>query len=214
MIERTKIQTNGKIDAFAHIILAHGAGAPMDSPFMEGIAKHLAERQMCVIRFEFPYMAARRDFGKRSPPNRMPVLLEAWRKVIADVIQEFEPKRLAIGGKSLGGRAASLLMAEIDSPKDVHSLVTLGYPFHPPGRPDTLRTEHLADIEVPVLMVQGTRDPFGSKEEVLGYSLPPSNQLVWCEDGNHDLKPRKKSGRTQDQALQEAADAISTFIHK
>lgn len=203
---------NGPKGAKVHLILAHGAGAAMDSPFMEAMATHLGERGIAVIRFEFPYMAERRSTGMKRPPNRMPVLLDWWRKVIETVGSAYNPVCLAIGGKSMGGRAASMVLAESDAPPSVSRLVTLGYPFHPPGRPDALRTAHFPTLKVPTLMVQGTRDPFGREEEVNHYTLPANSSVFWCKDGDHDLKPRRASGRTHDQALCEAADAVAVFL--
>ena len=186
------------------LVLAHGAGAPMDSPFMETIAEGLAERGLRVVRFEFPYMAARRDDGRKRPPEREPKLLDAWRRVI----EELGRRPLAIGGKSLGGRMASLIADEVGAT----ALVCLGYPFHPPGKPERLRTAHLAALRTPTLIVQGSRDPFGTPEEVRGYTLSPAISLHWAEDGDHSLKPRKASGRSEAQNLDEAADAIAKFL--
>jgi predicted alpha/beta-hydrolase family hydrolase len=132
------------------------------------------------------------------------VLLEAWRRVIAAL----GPENLAIGGKSLGGRMASLLADEAA----VRGLVCLGYPFHPPGRPDKLRTAHLRTIETPTLIVQGTRDPLGGASEVPGYGLSPAIRLHWAEDGDHGLAPRKASGRTTEQNWAEAIRAIAAFL--
>ena len=188
------------------LALAHGAGAPMDSPFMATFAAGLAVEGVRVARFEFPYMAARRHDGKKRPPDREAVLLEAWRQVIA----RLGPNHLAIGGKSLGGRMASLV-ADVSA---VRGLVCLGYPFHPPGRPDKLRTAHLETIKTPTLIVQGTRDPFGTSDEVKGYALSPAVRLHWAEDGNHDLTPRKASGRTAERNWSEAVSAIAAFLRK
>ena len=112
-------------------MLAHGAGAPMDSPFLDTIARGLAERGLRVVRFEFPYMRARRTSGARKPPDREPVLRASWREAI-EAAGGGGPGRLVIGGKSLGGRIASLVADETG----VRGLVCLGYPFHPPGRPE------------------------------------------------------------------------------
>lgn len=195
------------------LILAHGAGAGMDSGFLNDIAGLLADRGIAVTRFEFPYMMARRQDGKRRPPDRMPVLLHCWRTVIADVAQAHPGDRLAIGGKSMGGRAATLLAAEPDCPKEAAAVVTLGYPFHPPGKPEKLRVDHFPAIDVPVLMLQGTRDSFGTHAEVEQYRLPDRATLHWIDDGDHDLKPRKKSGHSHDEAKADAADRIKHFLH-
>ena len=188
------------------LALAHGAGAPMDSPAMAHHAEGLASRGFRVARFEFPYMAARRRGGKKGPPDREPKLLETWRAVIAAL----GPERLAIGGRSMGGRMASLLADETG----VRALVCISYPFHPPGKPERLRTAHLEAIRTPTLIVQGTRDPFGSPEEIASYALAPAIRLHWAEDGDHGLKPRKASGRTEAQNWDEAEDAIAAFLRE
>jgi len=188
---------------------AHGAGAPMDTPFMNFFAAGLAARGWRVVRFEFPYMARRRREPKRPPPDRQPVLLETWRRVIA----EWGPEKLVIGGKSMGGRMASLIADEtLAQGGGVAGLACLGYPFHPAGKPERLRTEHLADLRTPCLICQGTRDALGSAEEVAGYDLAGSIRLHWAADGDHDLKPRKASGRSAEQNWAEAVAALDGFF--
>lgn len=187
------------------VVLAHGAGAPMDTPFMTTIAAGLAAEGLRVARFEFPYMADRRKSGRRTLPDREPVLLDAWRGAIAALGQ---PASLIIGGKSMGGRMASLIADEAG----VAGLLCLGYPFHPPGKPEKLRTAHLAKLRTPALIVQGTRDPLGGGDEVSGYTLAKTIRLHWAADGDHDLKPRKASGRTHAEALAEAVAAAAQFI--
>lgn len=186
------------------LALAHGAGAPMDSPFMAHIAQGLGARGLRVARFEFPYMAARRADGKKRPPDRAPVLLESWRAAIAALAGP----HLAIGGKSLGGRMASLIADEAG----VRALVCLGYPFHPPGRQDKLRTEHLAELQTPTLILQGERDPFGTRDEVAGYRLSPAIRIAWCPDGDHSFKPRKASGRSQEDNWGLAVEVMYEFL--
>ncbi len=188
------------------LALAHGAGAPMDSPFMDKLAELLAEQGIGVVRFEFPYMQERRENGKKRPPNKQDVLLDTWREVIAEL---GNPEVLYVGGKSMGGRMASLIADE----QAVAGLVCLGYPFHPQGKPEKLRTEHLADLQTPTLIVQGTRDKLGSQEEVETYELSQGIDVLWLEDGDHDLKPRVKSGFTHDQHLKLAAEKIAEFIN-
>ena len=197
--------TNGPPDADWTFLFAHGAGAPMDTPFMETIATGLADADVRVVRFEFPYMKKRRETGGRRPPDRMPVLLETFHEVMAGS----SANRLAIGGKSMGGRVASLLAAEGSRADRV---VCLGYPFHPPGKPEKVRTEHLETQATPTLIVQGTRDPFGTPIEVAGYPLSDQIQLVWLEDGEHSFKPRVKSGHTLEGHLETAVDAIVSFL--
>lgn len=189
------------------LILAHGAGAPMDSDFMEQMAQRLATRGVAVVRFEFPYMAARRADGRRRPPNPQAQLLANWREVHALVRQQVTG-RLAIGGKSMGGRMASLLADELGA----DALVCLGYPFHAVGKADKPRVAHLADLKTPTLIVQGERDPMGDRATVAGYSLSGSIRLHWLVTGDHDLKPLKASGLTHDQHLDSAADAVAAFL--
>jgi predicted alpha/beta-hydrolase family hydrolase len=199
-----RVRFDGPPDAPTTLVLAHGAGAPMDSPYLETLVRDLAGRGLRVARFEFPYMAKRREGGGRTAPDRQPVLLAAWRTAIESL---GGAPRLVIGGKSLGGRIASLLADEVAA----RGLVCLGYPFHPPKRPAQLRTAHLERIRTPTLIVQGTRDPFGGPEEVAGYPLSPAIRVVWIEDGDHDLRPRARSGRTHAQNLREAAAAVARF---
>lgn len=186
------------------LALAHGAGAAMDSPFLKDLAAALGKQGIRVARFEFPYMRARRE-GRRPPPDREPVLLDTWRAAIAEL---GGAERLVIGGKSMGGRMASRIADETG----VRGLVCLGYPFHPPGQPEKTRTAHLADLRTPTLIVQGTRDPLGTREEAEGYDLSPQIRLVWLEDGDHSFKPRKSSGRTERQNLDEAVAAVAGFV--
>ncbi|MDB4972123.1 MAG: hydrolase protein [Myxococcaceae bacterium] len=191
--------------ARATLLLAHGAGAPMDSAFMDAIAAGLATCGITVVRFEFPYMDARRRTSKRAPPDRMPVLEASFREAVARVEGA---ARLFIGGKSMGGRVATRVA---DSLK-VRGVIALGYPFHPAKRPDKLRLEPLMALQTRCLIVQGTRDPLGSRAEVAGYALAPNTRLHWLEDGDHSFEPRRASGRTTEQNLAEAVSAVSGFI--
>jgi uncharacterized protein len=195
---------DGSTSAAVTVALAHGAGAPMDSPFMTFFAQGLAQQGCRVARFEFPYMAGRRQGGGRRPPDRLNVLLDCWRTVI----DRLGPERLVIGGKSLGGRMASM----VADPLGVRALVCLGYPFHPPGRPETLRIEHLRRLETPALILQGTRDPFGDPKDVADYPLSPAVRVHWLADGDHGFTPRVSSGRTEKQNWQEALAVVGAFI--
>ncbi|HEX9648321.1 MAG TPA: alpha/beta family hydrolase [Alphaproteobacteria bacterium] len=201
----TDVLVGGPGAAAPTLVLAHGAGAPMDSPFMTAIAAALARRGVRVARFEFPYMRARRAGAGRRPPDRQPVLLDAWREACAKLGAS---ARLVVGGKSMGGRMASLIADEVGAA----GLVCLGYPFHPPGRRERTRTAHLEALATPALIVQGSRDPFGDPEDVTGYRLSPAIAIHWIADGDHDLKPRKASGRTHADAIAEAADAVTRFV--
>ena len=198
---------DGPKNATATVVLAHGAGAMMDSPFMNMIAEGLAKTDIRVVRFEFPYMRARREGGRRGAPDREPVLLDAWREIVARL---GGGGRLVIGGKSMGGRIASMVADEVG----VRGLVCLGYPFHPPGRPVGMRTKHLETLRTPALIVQGARDQFGQREEVARYKLSSRIRIKWIEDGDHSFKPRARSGRTEAQNLAEAIAAVSEFISR
>ncbi len=193
----------------ATLILAHGAGAPMDSGFMQQMAQSLAARGIAVLRFEFDYMAARRLDGKKRPPNPQARLLEQWRAVYAQVRQQVAGP-LAIGGKSMGGRMASLLADELG----VDALVCLGYPFYAAGKPDKPRVAHLAELRTPSLIVQGERDALGNRQAVAGYSLSAAIRLHWLETGDHDLKPLKRSGFSHEQHVQAAAEAVAGFLSR
>lgn len=201
------------------VVLAHGAGAAMDSAWMETFAGLLAARGVRVARFEFAYMAARRPGpdgapGARKPPPRAESVMGEYRAVVAQLRATMgSGVPLVIGGKSMGGRVASMVAEELFEAGSVQGLVCLGYPFHPPGSPAKLRTAHLESLRVPTLIVQGTRDPFGTIDEVPGYALAPSIRLLWLDDGEHEFKPRVKiSGHTHAEHLATAADAVAAFI--
>jgi uncharacterized protein len=197
---------DGPPRAASTVILAHGAGAAMDTDFMNAFAEGLAKKGLRVVRFEFPYMAARRDTGKSRPPDREPVLRETWHRVIESV----KSKSLFIGGKSMGGRIASLVADEAE----VSGLICLGYPFHPTGKPEQLRIQHLKSIRTPTLIVQGERDPFGNRKEVSGFKLSKQVKIHWLADGDHSFKPRKLSGKTLEENLDEGIHAVASFISK
>ncbi len=191
------------------LLLAHGAGAAMDSPFMARMAELLAARGLRVARFEFAYMAQRRSGGSKRPPPKVDVLQEEYRAAINALEC---PGPLYIGGKSMGGRVASLISDELFSTGAISGLVCLGYPFHPTGKPEKLRTGHLAALRTPALICQGTRDPFGTRVEVAGYALSQAIRLHWLEDGDHDLKPRQRvSGLSHEDNLANAAEMISDW---
>lgn len=196
-------------DSAPTLVFAHGAGAAMDSPGMTDVASRIAARGVRVVRFEFAYMAARR-VGVRRPPPRADTLLDEYRAVLAEV-----GGRPVIAGRSMGGRVASMIAEASFAAGTVAGLVCLSYPWHPPAKPDQPRVAHLADLTVPTLIVQGTRDPFGSPAEVAEYPLPSSVELLWLDDGDHDLRPRKAvSGFTYAQHLDTAADAVTAFVRQ
>ena len=198
----------------ATLVLAHGAGAPMDSPFMARMATLLAERGVAVARFEFDYMARRREEGVKAPPDRAPKLLARFRAVLEAVAADTSGS-LWVGGKSMGGRMATQLLAAPRAPGDTVApagAVVFGYPFHPPGKPERTRLDHVPDLAGPVLICQGERDPFGKREEGAGYAPAAAVTLHWVFDGDHDLKPRKRSGGDHDANLAAAADRAAAFM--
>ncbi|RTE67648.1 alpha/beta hydrolase [Amphritea opalescens] len=189
------------------ILLAHGAGAPMDSPFMNQMASALSAGDVEVIRFEFPYMQQRRIDSKRRPPDRQPKLLAYFSELIETYRDDHQPLWLA--GKSMGGRMATMLADH----EAVAGCFVYGYPFYAAGKQDAPRIEHLQCAVKPIHIFQGTRDAMGRKELVDGYSLAPSVVLHWLEDGDHDLKPRKMSGITQDEHMANAVESTLAIIN-
>ncbi|HEX7614190.1 MAG TPA: alpha/beta family hydrolase [Thermoanaerobaculia bacterium] len=199
---------DGPARAERTLVLAHGAGAPMDSAFMNAIARGVGAAGTRVARFEFPYMRARRDEGRRRPPDREPVLRASWLEAIAEAAGKKGASSVAIGGKSMGGRIASMVADEAE----VAGLVCLGYPFHPPGQPKKLRVAHLEQLKTPALILQGERDAFGTKDEVSRYSLSKNLRVLFLPDGDHSFKPRVSSGRTEDQNLSDAIALVTGFL--
>jgi predicted alpha/beta-hydrolase family hydrolase len=183
--------TDGPANANHTYLLAHGAGAPMTSAMLTTIAQTVAARGIRVVRFEFPYMEKK----KKGPPDRQPVLLDTWRRVIDE---HGGGPAVFIGGQSMGGRMASMIADEVGA----RALVCFSYPWHPPGKPEQPRTAHLQHLRTPALILQGTRDPFGSPEEVASYDLSPSIRIEWMEGGDHSLRKR----------VSEAAELAAAFI--
>jgi predicted alpha/beta-hydrolase family hydrolase len=185
------------------LVLAHSAGSPMDSPWLTTVCNLLGDRGIRTARFEFAYMAGRRQ-GTRRPPPKAELSMDEYRDAVAEaVVVAGSP--VLIGGKSYGGRVASLVADELHDAGAVSGLVCLGYPFHPPQRPDQLRTAHLLTLGTPALICQGTRDPFGGADEVPGYGLPAGIELHWFP-GDHDIQPRTR--------LAAVADAVATFAER
>ncbi|MDG5500533.1 alpha/beta family hydrolase [Marinobacter sp. BGYM27] len=205
-------------EAIAMIIFAHGAGAPMDSGFMVAMAEQLALNRVHVIRFEFGYMHQRRLDGKRRPPPKAEKLLGEFREVVEAVSAMNSGMPLFIGGKSMGGRIASLLAADANWVESgVAGCFCAGYPFHPPGKPGRWRTDHFNELAMPVRIAQGTRDPFGRYEEVEHHLAErllgsPSLTVSWLESGEHDFRPTKASGRDQDDLIASAAQDAATWM--
>ncbi|AZO00636.1 alpha/beta fold hydrolase [Mesorhizobium sp. M9A.F.Ca.ET.002.03.1.2] len=210
----TSFLLDGPATAPITILLAHGAGAPMDSAPMTATAKALAVAGFRVARFEFHYMAARR-YGHRKPPPRAEAVNPEYIKAIADLRAKGVTGPLIVGGKSMGGRVASMIADEMFSRGEISGLLCLAYPFHPPAKPTQLRTKHLAGLQTPTLIFQGTRDEFGTKDEVATYDLSDSIEMFWLEDGDHDLKPRKSvSGFSTADHLKTMTDAVKAWANR
>ena len=193
------------------LILAHGAGAPADSTFMEELSAALEREGIGTIRFEFPYMQKRRQDGKKRPPDREPVLLEYFSGVIDRVRAELGSGSLIlVGGKSMGGRMASILASRRD---DIDGVICFGYPFHPPGKLDRWRTAHFRDLNCPILVLQGTRDPFGKPDELEDHQQElEAIDLRWLEGGNHDFQTLKSQPQTQSELIAQAARETRIFV--
>jgi predicted alpha/beta-hydrolase family hydrolase len=185
------------------LVLGHGAGAGQRSDFMVAFAGALAERGLDVMTFDFPYMA--RGGG---PPDRSAQLEACFRAAVASAPAN---PRLVIGGKSMGGRIASQVAAAGLAP--LAGLVFLGYPLHPPGRPDALRVAHLPRVRRPMLFVQGSRDAFGTPDELRPHlaRLQPPPELFPVEDGDHSLAVRRRSGRSQPEVFRAIQDHIASW---
>lgn len=197
---------DGPRDASTVVVLAPGAGADMGAEFMQVFAEGLAARGLSVVRFNFAYA----EQGRKSP-DRQPVLEDTYRTVVEHVRTKFAPRKLVLGGKSMGGRIASHIVA---SGTRADGLVFLGYPLHPPGRPDRIRDAHLYDVTVPMLFVEGTRDPFcplDTLERVRTKITAPTDLYV-VDDGDHSLKVRKSSGRSTPEAWGAAVETTADWI--
>ncbi|WP_244516152.1 alpha/beta family hydrolase [Halomonas daqiaonensis] len=189
------------------LLMAHGAGAGQDSTFLQRLRDALARVGVQTLAIEFAYLQQMRREGRRRPPPRIEYLVDelaCW----CDGMSHRDLPPPWLGGKSMGGRVASLLAARDGAP----GLVLCGYPFHPPGKPGRLRLAHWPMLECPSLVVQGSRDPFGTRDEVAGYDLTSTTRLHWLEDGDHDWKPRRASGRSQTELIDEGAAAIAAFM--
>ena len=205
MPELTVYPTDSSVAA---LVLGHGAGAGQRSPFMTSSACALAERGIVTATFDFPYISAR-----RKVPDPAPVLEQAWRDAVAAAHEHpaFRGLPLYIGGKSMGGRIASQAAAAGGLP--IAGLVYLGYPLHPPGKPQQRRDRHLPSIVVPMLFVQGTRDPFGTAEEIREL-LPRLRgaELFEVTGGDHSFKVPAKGGTPQATVFQNIYDRAVEFM--
>ena len=192
----------------------------MDSAFMNSFSAKLTEKGVGVVRFEFPYMEQRRHGGSKRPPDKQDILLATWKKLLLQLQSDplySDIDSYFLGGKSMGGRMATLVLNELlEMNAFLHSkikgVVCLGYPFHPSGKPEKLRTAHLPELKKPLLVIQGTRDALGNQDEVMTYPLGDNTTIEWLEDGDHDFKPRKKSGFSHDQHIDRAVTATANFV--
>ena len=195
------------------LILAHGAGASKESAFMDGIADLIFKQHISVVRFDFSYMQKRRVEGKRYFPDRKPILLERWRKVLEQINAQVSVP-VFIGGKSMGGRMATLLLAEQPMLQNLcYGVVCLGYPFYSPKKYENPRIEHFQGIRKPVFILQGERDVMGDKEHVASYSFKKNVEIRWFSGGDHDLKPLKSIGISHEEYLSKASLCIAKFIN-
>jgi predicted alpha/beta-hydrolase family hydrolase len=195
---------DGPGEAEVTVLLAHGAGAGRAHPFLARFAAGLGALGLRVARFDFPYMAARAH-GERRGPDRAPVLLASLRAAAAATAAP--PDRLVLAGKSMGGRMATMVADELGC----RAVFAIGYPFHPPRRLDQLRVEHLRTLHTRCLILQGERDPFGTRAEVAGYPLSAAITVQWFADGDHSLVPRARSGCTAAAHFSTAIAAAAAF---
>ncbi|MGP9764953.1 alpha/beta fold hydrolase [Halomonas sp. AOP13-D3-9] len=203
------------------LLFAHGAGAGQQSSFMRQFVTSLADRGIQVLCVDFPYMQQMQETGKRRPPPPIAQTLAQFAQWYGLLDCLFDGP-LWVGGKSMGGRVATLfasekfarkqLASEQSCPSGVPGVIVAGYPFHPTQAPDKLRLDHWPSIACPMLILQGERDPFGTWEEVTGYALPPNAQLAWLKDGDHDFKPRRSSGLNQTVLIDEATQIAASFV--
>ncbi len=226
--EKTILTCPSAQPAFATLVLAHGAGSPMDHPWMESMTEALIEQGIKIARFEFPYMHQRRTTGVKRPPPRIQDVTRYYNSWLHAMHSELKDKPLFIGGKSMGARAATLLgskdytsnnqdMLDGNSVFDDYiGTVCFGYPFHPARKPEKLRIDPLFHHSKPLFIAQGTRDAFGNKQEVKSYGLPFATMIAmhWVESGDHDLKPLKRSGQQFSDAIECTAIAVAAFMRK
>jgi len=193
------------------LVLAHGAGAPMDSDFMHAVADGMAACGVGVARFEFGYMAQRRNGGGRRPPPKAPALADEYRATVSSLKARLPGKALLIGGKSMGGRIASMIADDLFKRGEVGGCVCLGYPFHPVGKPEKPRVAHLEATRCPILIVQGDRDALGGRDFVSHLTLSPTVKIAWLPDGDHDFRARVASGHTLQANIARAARFAADF---
>lgn len=200
----------------AELILCHGAGAPADSAFMVELSAELVARNINVTRFELEYMAQRRHGGAKRPPPKVAVLQQEWLEYLNEDAFALSAKLPTyLGGKSMGARLAGMVSTAETLLQKPSGVIAYGYPFHPQNKPEKLRLAPLqatVEKQVPTLIVQGTRDPFGKEAEVKDYELPQGIEWAWLSTGDHDFKPLKSSGKSHAQLISDAAAATRKFI--
>ncbi len=201
---KVTFKIDGPKKAKTCLVLTHGTGESSDSTFLSYFAEGIAANSRRVVRFDFPYMAERSTKGRRRPPDSEEVLLDTWRTVLKELPYE----RIIIGGKAMGGRMATMIADECG----VNGVLCLGYPFHPSGRPEKLRIEHLETLATPTLIIQGEQDPFGNRDEVAEYKLSESIRFHWVPDGDHSYNVGRGSDRAHEQNLKNALRAAESFL--
>jgi uncharacterized protein len=191
-------------DGKTAVVLGHGAGQGMASPFMTYFHEEIAGSGLLSVKFNFDYMEQR-----RSAPDPQPKLQARYRAVVSEVISGYQPEQVIIGGKSMGGRVASYIAGDTAG---VNGLLFLGYPLHPPGKPQQLRDEHLYSLKLPMLFISGTNDTFAGRDllERVVDKLGAKATLIWIEGGDHSLKRRRK----EDDSLRIALKAVLEWIGK
>jgi len=203
------MSSSGSSKSKPTFLFAHGAGAGMDSDWMQQMAGLVEKQGINVVRFDFPYMRLIKQTGRRRPPDRMPKLIAAFETVI-DSLADCE--KLIVGGKSMGGRVASLLACQPQWQSKLAGVICLGFPFHPPAKPEKYKGEHLATMAIPTLLLQGERDSMGSRDELSRYQLSEKIELHFMPDGDHSFKPRVKSGLNLAENQLHASRLIAKFI--
>jgi uncharacterized protein len=198
---------DGDAAAAATVLLAHGAGADCRSEFLAQVAAGLCAHGVRVARFDFDYMALRRTGVRRGPDPQLQLLACMRRAAAATAVP---PAQLVLAGKSMGGRMATMLADELG----VAGVVVFGYPFHAPKKPEQVRTVHLRNLRTPCLILQGERDPLGSRDDIAGYQLAASIDVQLFADGDHSLVPRVRSGYGRQQHLRRAIELAAAFAQR
>jgi hypothetical protein len=201
------ILINGPKEAKNILLFAHGAGASMDSKFMNTISNGLNKNGIMTVRFEFPYMLKRR-LGKNSFPDKVTVLCDFYKDLYFKIKKDNLDRNIWLGGKSMGGRVSTIISKSLP----VSGVVVFGYPFHPINKIDQLRLESLQLSGPPILIIQGTRDKFGNIDQVKGYKICNNNTIFWLEGGDHSYHTLKKYHISTEDNIIKAYNKASSFI--